>query len=230
MRYDYTLREAETAKAAWPLLDLLQLAESSFPSGSYAHSFGLEWLDRQGDLDLEALLRLRLFDGLARLELPVLRAAFQAQTVAELIGLDGLMDALSPVREFRQASRSIGHSLLRAAVKVRPGGLPEAAAAGGVEHQPVVSGAVFHHWCVPLNDGLQLYAWQCLRQQLSAAQRLGRIGQSAVQGLLDRLKPALTGAVQRSLTVSLDEAGSFAPWLDIAGMAHEQQFDRLFLS
>ena len=42
-----------------------------------------------------------------------------------------------------------------------------------------------------LEDGLQVYAFQALRQQLSAAQRLGKIGQSAMQDLLHRLKPAV---------------------------------------
>jgi urease accessory protein len=212
------------------LLDLLQLADSSFPSGSYAHSFGLEWLDRQGPLDWQELLRLRLFDGLARLELPLLRAAYQASCLAELQEFDGLADVLMPVRELRQASRSIGHSLLRAAAKLRPGGLPGHALTGGVEHQAVVFGALLSAWSLPLADGLSVYAWQGLRQQLAAGQRLGRIGQSAVQGLLHDCKPWVGRAVEQSLRVPLEEAGAFAPWLDLAGMRHEQQFDRLFLS
>ena len=55
-----------------------------------------------------------------------------------LAALDELMDVLLPVREFRQASRSIGRSFLRAAARVRPAGLAER----GVEHHAVVFGAV----------------------------------------------------------------------------------------
>ena len=79
-------------------------------------------------------------------------------------------------------------------------------------------------------EGLSVYAFQSLRQQLSAAQRLGRIGQSAVQELLHALKPAILSAVERSLRVPLDEAGAFTPWIDLASMKHEHQFARLFLS
>jgi urease accessory protein len=212
------------------VLDMIQLADSSFPSGAYAHSFGLEWLDSQGPVYLPALLRVRLMDALARLELPVLREAYAAHNADDLLELDDLMDALIPVRELRQASRAIGHSFLRAAVKLDHGGLAVAAACANVEHQPVVFGAICHDWEIPLLDAMGLYAWQTLRQQLTAAQRLGRIGQSAIQQLLHKSKLAIGVAVEQAMNIPLQDAGAFAPWLDVAGMKHERQFARLFLS
>ena len=229
-------RRASDGPAVFPLLsatallDLLQLSDSSFPSGSYAHSFGLEWLLGQGEVDLEMLLRARLMDGLARLELPVLRAAFGAPDVDALLRIDRLMDVLLPVNELRSASRSIGRSFLRAAAKISDGGLCRGAEQAGLSHQVVVFGMVARVWGVSLDDALQAHVFQSPRQQLSAAQRMGRIGQSAVQAMLHRLKPAMLEAVRRSADVPLEEAGSCSPWLDLAGMQHERQLARLFLS
>ncbi len=51
-----------------------------------------------------------------------------------------------------------------------------------------------------------------------------------MQDLLHHLKPAVLAAVETSHTMPSDELGAFAPWLDLAGMAHAHQFSRLFLS
>jgi urease accessory protein len=205
------------------LLDLIQIADSGFPSGSYAHSLGLEALYGEQEVDLEAHCRFLLSSGMSRVELPMVRHAYLAADALELRELDALMDVLLPVREFRMASRSVGRSFLRAVDRVRPSRI-------SAEHHAVVFGAVLNEWQIDFEDPLTVYAWQGLRQQLSAAQRLGKIGQSAMQDLLHRLKPAISAAVNKAALVSTEEMGSFAPMLDLAGMRHEHQHTRLFLS
>lgn len=211
------------------LLALLQLSDSSFPTGSHAHSFGLEWLYSQGEVDLERVLRLRLSQGLARLELPFVRAAFDCDPDG-LAQLNETYDALQPVQELREASRSIGHSLLRASLDVEPSDICQRALASGLAHQPVAFGVVARAWEVDLVQSLEAYAFQSIRQQLSVAQRLGKLGQRAVQRTLRALRPAVSAAVEQARTVPIGDAGAFTPFLDIAGIQHRQQFARVFLS
>jgi urease accessory protein len=117
----------------------------------------------------------------------------------------------------------MGRGFLRAAARIRP-------LSALVEHHAVVFGAVLRAWELELDDGLDVYAFQAVRQQLSAAQRLGKIGQSTLHDLLDRLKPSISAAVAESWTVGRDQIGGFAPLLDLASMAHAQQDARLFRS
>ena len=202
------------------MLDLLQVVDSSFPSGSYAHSLGLEGLYALGDVELGAHVRFVLANALGRVELPVVRLAHAGEDMRRL---DGLMDLLLPVKELREASRSIGRSVRRALAAIDGGDI-------AAEHHAVVYGAMLRRYDIELRLGLEAYAFSAVRQQLSAAQRLGKIGQTAVQTLLHDSKSSVEAAVSSSMQMPEDELGGFAPVGDLAGMAHAHQAARMFVS
>ena len=89
-------------------LDILHILDSSYPIGGYVHSFGLESLSSARD-DLEAVLRLRVEQSLARLELVFVLHAY----ACDLCALDARYHAMQLVREPREASAALGTNLLR---------------------------------------------------------------------------------------------------------------------
>src|SRR5258708_25385287 len=96
-------------------LDFLHVIDSSFPTGAYVHSFGLESFQaRMTARGLEAALVLRLDETLARLELVFVLHAY----TRDLVELDERLHAVLLVREPREASALIGRNLLRAATEV----------------------------------------------------------------------------------------------------------------
>lgn len=214
------------------LLDLLQVADSAFPTGAYVHSGGLEWLVARGPVDLEALLRLRLRETLGRLELVYVYAAHGAVAdAAALAALDARLHATLLPRETREASAQVGRRLLANAVDLfADARLAAFAAATPHAHQAVAFGATAAALALPARPAAEVYAWMAARGQVSAAQRLMRLGQGEAQRLLHRLKPAVRAAVAVAATLDVTDAAPCAPLLDVAAMAHERAPVRLFVS
>jgi urease accessory protein len=207
-------------------LDILQVLDSSFPSGAYVHSSGLESFP-SGPEALESVLRLRVEQALARLELVFVHHAYHG----DLVDLDAYYDTLQLTREPREASAAIGTSLLKSASEV----LSDARVTGFLSdgphrHHPLAFGAIVAACEMPADLAMQTYAFCSLRAQVSAAQRLGWIGQRDAQSILHRLKPSVTAATQTATELEVDAAGAFVPMWDIASMTHERADARMFAS
>jgi urease accessory protein len=206
------------------LLDLLQITDRAFPTGAFVHSQGLEWLVKHSDQTLEELLTLRLDQQLARFELVFLVHAYGEGPHH----LDERFHSMVLPRESREASVQVGRQLARNAAEL----FPAARAASGLPHghAPLVFGMVCAAIEVPSHTAAAAYAFQALRGQVSAAQRLTRLGQVEAQRLLHRLKPAIREAVESAHQLPIEDAAPFAPILEVAAMAHERSAVRLFVS
>jgi len=184
-------------------------------------------LVKNESVSLESVLRMRLEQQLARFELVFLARAYEDDPAE----LDRRLHAMLLARESREASTQVGRQLLRNACDLFS--LPSLDAASGrlpYQHHAVVFGVVGCALGLPLSTAATAYAFQAVRGQISAAQRLTRLGQTEAQRLLHRLKPEIEGAASIADSVPLEEAAAFVPVLDVAAMAHERSAVRLFVS
>ena len=237
------IRMADASRPMTPWLPhLLQRSDSMFPTGSYAHSYGMEGAVQDGLINDEADFRAFLHDmvipGLEKLELPTAAAAFvaaQDTDLATLCELDQLYAAMKPSRELREATARTGRQ--RLALNLELTGEPfwrdieQARLAKRLEaYEPVVLGTQGALGQMPLDDTLGLAFYHGLTPYVNAALKLVRMGQLACQKILAEALEQTAGVVENAKHVSTEEMGWLCPALDISSARHETAFSRLFIS
>ncbi|MDE3083770.1 MAG: urease accessory protein UreF [Verrucomicrobiota bacterium] len=232
---------ATSIDAAW-LCGLLQAGDSFYPTGSYAHSFGLEGLVQEDvvrDLDtLRRYLFLSALPALRRVELPIAAHAWRAfgkpdwPRVGELCRL---ASALKTAREARAAAENIGRQRAELAAQLRRHPLAQEflsrAATENWPCSPGISAALEGRALgAPLEAALASVYYSSIAALLAAAMKLLRIGQNACQGLLTEALAQAPADIAAASETPLEEIGWFNPWLDIAAARHESAEARLFIS
>jgi urease accessory protein len=227
--------------AAW-LVGLLQAGDSFYPTGSYAHSFGLEGLVQAGVIRDRATLREFLFrsvlPSLRQAELPLAAQAWEAlgaEDWARIGELCRLSAALKAPAEIRTASANIGrqraeltallHSHPLAREYLRHAAAEDWPFAAAVSS--ALEGRVLGAPRVAVLAGVYYASTASL---ISAAMKVLRLGQNASQTLLTEVLAAAPGVLAVAEQVPFDEIGWFNPWLDIAAARHESADSRMFIS
>lgn len=215
---------------------LLQVNDSAFPSGAYAHSMGLEELVQAevvaGPEELEVFLKEQIMPGLLAFEVPVLAAAHALAGRGDLQGLRDLdeeLEAWKLAAELRAASRQLGSRRLALTRQLEDSALCGAYAAMGAPcHHLVVCGLELR--TLPVEAAACAYAQQTVAGYATAAMKLMRLGQERCQGMVRRCVVELVPRVEAACRVPLAEAGWFNPLLEIASMRHARAAERLFIS
>jgi urease accessory protein len=214
----------------------LQLADSSFPTGGFAHSGGLEAAHQAGALAGPGALVHYLDDALwsaGHLTLPFVAAAHE--TPADVVALDWAHDAAlrSPVAN--RASRSQGRAHLDACVRAFGGPALDALrdtlrGARSPRHLAPVFGASLGALGVARDDALRLHLHATARGVVSAAVRLGIAGPGEAQRL--QASSALTQRAVLASCADLEPAAQCqtAPLADLLGAGHDRLYSRLFTS
>jgi len=232
-----------SVSVAW-IARLLQTTDSFYPTGTYAHSFGLEGLVQAGTVRDRATLREFLLGQtvpqLGRTELPVAARAWDAAGASPdwetLRALCELGAALRGTRELRAASAAIGAQRLDFAVTVHgTGGLAEEfsrrAAAGGWPRPSCVAAALEGRALgAPREAVLAAVFYGAVSALVAAAVKLLRLGQNASHTLLAEALAAGEAEIAAAPGLMLEELGTFNPWWDIASSRHETADFRLFIS
>jgi urease accessory protein len=221
------------AATATSALALFVWLSPAFPVGAYAYSHGLEWALEAGDISDAASLAGWLEDladhGAPQLDVALFAAAYRAAgDAAALTEVNNLAVALAGSAERRLETTAQGDAFLVAARAAWPcAGLESLMAPVAY---PVAVGAAAVGHAIGLEEAAPAFALAAFGNLVSAALRLGAVGQTDGQRILAGLTPRLAAMAARALLEEPEALGACALRSEIAAMKHETQYSRLFRS
>jgi urease accessory protein len=218
-------------------LPLLVWLSPSFPVGAFAYSHGLEWAFEAGDVTdapgLQEWLADLLHHGGGRNDAILLglshRAARDLPRLAELAEL-GV--ALAPSLERRLETVTQGNAFMLAIGKSWPCDVVTAFADAHDDDvpYPVAVGVAAAGHGIALEITLQSFLTGFVANLVSAAIRLGIVGQTEGQGVIAALLPRVTELARECTEASIDDLGGCVFRSDLGSILHETQYSRLFRS
>ncbi|MEQ9638772.1 MAG: urease accessory UreF family protein [Alphaproteobacteria bacterium] len=201
------------------LATALQVADSQFPGGGFAFSWGLESLWREGQVErihIGAFLSAQLHGRWASFDRAVVADAHGA-SLDHCAALDGMIEAMSWSAPLRDGSRRAGHAMLAAHARL---GTPDAAeyrARKPDGHLPVVQGLVYAGLGLDRTEALTVSGMTFLNALASAAVRLNIVGALTVQGDVARLRHTVAAL---AMAEPPQQPRNFAPMADVAMSRH----------
>ena len=219
------------------LLPLFAWLSPAFPVGAFAYSHGVETAVDAGWIhdaaSLEAWLGDLLHHGSARQDAVLAAESWRLAQTREAEGLVELNDlalALAPSRERRLETGAMGRAFAETIRTAWPDAFAEALPRGQDIAYPVAFGATAATGGMPIGTSLEALALGFVSSLVSAALRLGPIGQTDGQRVTASLLPEARRLGTWAATSTLDDLGACALRSDIAALQHETLYSRLFRS
>ena len=218
---------------------LLAWFSPGFPIGAFAYSHGLEWAMERGWVRDRATLTEWLRDlltyGAIRNDMILLAEAARATGEGNWPRLSNGNDlalALQPSAERHLETVTQGNAFLDT-VRAAWGhaGLDEVAAAVTPDiAYPVAVGAAAAVHGLGRAEVLHAFALAAVSNLTSAAIRLSAVGQTDAQRTIAALMADISEQASTAGAATLDDIGGVVYRSDIASLAHETQYTRLFRS
>ena len=224
------------------LLRLQTWLSPAFPTGAYSYSHGLEWAVEMGDVhDRESLvdwLEADLCYGSGRNEAIFFIESWRSAVDddrAKLYEIAELTAAFRGTAEFALESSQQGSACLATLRHVWPDRVLDWLSEELCQNQvqpavAVVFGVSLARQGVAAEPPLPAFLQSYVANLVTAGVRLIPLGQTDGQLAVAELEQAVLATSKHAENATIDDLGSAAFMVDLASMAHERQYTRLFRS
>jgi urease accessory protein len=232
-RSGITCFEVPVSAISWRFL---QIADSAFPAGGFAHSGGLEAATHLGEARtadrLDAYVRAHLWNA-GNASLPFVAGAYDGPK--DVWAIDRAVDAFLTNHVANRASRTQGRAFAATCARVFDEPYLASLAARTrtrevTAHFAPLFGASLAAVALARREALSLFLYIGLRGLLSAAVRLALVGTHEAQRLLDRHTETLDLVLDRCGSLRPSQAATSAPLVDVYSATHDRLYVRLFQS
>lgn len=207
------------------ILTLSQLLSPAYPVGAFAYSHGLEWAIESGSvrdaMQAKAWIADVLVYGSGWTDAVLATAGHGAATPDELSDIDNTARAFCASSERLKETDLLGAAYCDTTNAVWGLGLPALT-------YPVAIGRSARLLNLPLTLTAQMAAQAFMANLVACAMRLVPLGQTDGQRIIRDLTPTCRHIADQAQTAKLDDIASNSFLPDIASMAHETLYTRIF--
>lgn len=223
-------------------LSLLQLCDSSFPTGAFSHSFGLESYiqedivhDKESFFDWLCVYlheQLVYSDGLAA---GLVYDALEEEEYDTLWELDHLLHMQNFASEVRNGTKMMGDRMLKMAETLYDSPILQEYRKRIKEkesfgHPAIVFTIVGHYLEVDKETTMLHYLYSTIVSIIQNAVRAIPLGQTLGQQVLHEFQTELMKALDRIRQLGIEDLGIVSPGLELSQMRHERVNVRIFMS
>ncbi|MFS0691146.1 urease accessory protein UreF [Sporosarcina sp. 179-K 8C2 HS] len=224
------------------LLPLFQLCDSTFPTGAFSHSFGMEtYIQKNKIHDQKTFMQwvttyvneqLAYSDGIA---CKICYEALETREQNRIWDMDQLLYAQNIPEETREGTRMIGERMLSLVntlydiplLSEYADRIRDQRASG---HPAIVFTVLSHHLGVSSNSTILYYLYSSVSSLVQNAVRSIPLGQTAGQKVIQELQPVLMETTKKIQQLDIEDFGAVSPGLELAQMQHERVGIRIFMS
>ncbi len=224
------------------LLTLLQIANASFPTGAFTHSYGFEVWVSDGAVETAKEVERRCRDwmrfNLTTCDAVAVALSFRVTLygdMAELCDIDRCLNALKLTKELRQASTMTGTALITAGVGIF--GLPKIKELGKMQstescagHHAVAYGVLAADLGLTEHEAVVSFLWSGFSNLIAVLQRQVPLAQADAQRIIADAGPFIESCAEIARVRTKDSMSSSYAALDMASMQHERLDSRLCIS